>query len=357
MTEPKRPDDYFVLFGVVQTPKHVGWPIHGQLIVQSHRNARYEKVDYFLFSVEGIRQRMEEEFESHFQDSRSPVLPSAELTEWWEGEVARVLGEARALGFPEPLHQLDRIWQHWRTYDGGENQWAKNMTRFLLGLDPRSPHEEEPRVARLCCYSADAIGLLDDLPGCPRVIHGKIDIGHRHTNKAANAVFFSSAGAFHSLQRLFDIGLLTDEDFTRIHAEIEQSILPITTERTRADRVASNYAEAYFHKFGINRYNMILSHALGVPVKKKARIQWDDQYIRGDDGGRGITRVYLWDDYLLGECGMRSLEQTQSLLDEELKKGLILPEEHAQLHKLILTSPLGEGPVDPAKRMVDHYID
>ncbi len=353
MAESQRPEDYFVLFGVVQTPKHVGWPIHGQLIVQSYQNARYEQTDYFLFSVEGIQLYMEERFTAWFHDRNSPVLPPTELTEWWDRETTRVLNEARALGFPETIHQLDRIWRHWRTYDGGENQLAKAMTRVILQLDTPTVHEGARRTPTLRCYAAEAIGLLDDVPGCPRVIHGKIDIGHRHTNERANAIFFSTAGALYSLQRLYTIGLLTDDDVTRIRAEIEASILPVTTERTRADRVASNYAVGHFPR----RYNLILSHALGLPVKKKGRVTWDDQRIRGDDGGHGITRVYLWDEYMLGDAGMRSLEQTQSLLDKELKNGLLLPEEHAQLHALILKSPLGGGPVNPAERNVDHYID
>ncbi len=334
MKHPRNNEEYETCFGLVQTPTHRGWPIHGQVILRK-KWPFHDWPDYFLFSVDAVRRRMKKLFEVHFYiDERLPLINPPETIEAWAEETQRMVEAARAAGLPERETQLDRVWNFWgNTMDGGQFTRAKNMTEIVLGNWPRSEKDGDERLPSLRVYDVDEPGFLEKLPGDPRVIHGRIDIGHDHSHCRVNGLFFSRAGAIYSLQQIYNIGLLTDEDIARITLEIEASILPITEGRTRADRVVERLAGEYH----LYMFAGPLSHVLGVASTPGQAI-WNSF--------RNEATIYLWDDWMVTGEYIRTLDRAEARLRGALSEEFILQEEYEHLLEEVRKLPFPDNKRD-----------
>ncbi len=338
MNHPRSRDTFEAFFGIVQTPAHMGWPLHGQIILRKNRCPYHDWEDYFLFSVAAVRRKMGKLFDLYFYiDERTPLINPPETIAEWAEMTERMVEAARAAELPEKETQLDRVWNFWGTaMDGGNHVYAKNKTEIVLGNWPRSEKDGEIRLPSLRVYGVDEVGLLDKLPGDPRVIHGRIDIGHDHSHCRINGLFFSRAGALYSLQQIYDVGLLNDDDVARITLEIEASILPVTEGRTRAERVVERLAGEYH----LYMYGGPVSHALGVP-STPGRAIWNSF--------RHEATIYLWDDWQLTGEYIRTLDRAEARLRGALSEEFILQEEYEHLLEEVRKLPFPDNKRDLSK--------
>ncbi len=332
-------DAPLLLFGPVQRPLHHGWPLHGEVRLVNHREYGSFHSDFYVFSVESLTHHLEHHTRKQFQDWCRHV-PAEVVEARWQQEVARVLHEARALhGFPEQLQQLDRLWRHWKRHDDVDCIIDLIMRKSLHLTEYGHPNPEKQPVIRY--IQPGESSFWDDLPTCPRVVHGTLDLGDFFASRirTGNAPFFSKAGARQRAAHLHTIGLLSDEEYAQLKRSIEEGPLPPSEDLTRADRVAAAYARDYSRV-----YPAYLAHALGAPINTGPRVL---------QARYKSVLIYLWDNHLLMNGSTATLKDAKNHLAETVANGLITAEEVDYLLSEVRKTDISESVPHPGPGFAD----